>query len=164
MRAATQVSKIVRASREIIYEACLSAEKLALWRAPENMKAYVHVFDGREGGSYRMSLTYTDPKNTTGGKTSEYTDTFQGKFTELVPYEKIVELIQFESPEPTFGGEMRMTTTLVDVREGTEVTVLCENLPAGIRPEDNELGCRSSLRNLARLVEYSNRLSYLLAR
>jgi uncharacterized protein YndB with AHSA1/START domain len=100
-----------------------------------------------------MSLTYTDPENSPGGKTSEDTDTFQGKFIELVPYEKIVELIEFEAREPRFAGEMTMTTSFVDVKEGTEVTVLCENLPTGIRPEDNELGCRSSLQNLARLVE-----------
>jgi uncharacterized protein YndB with AHSA1/START domain len=117
------------------------------------MKAYVHVFDPREGGAYRMSLTYTDPKNSPGGKTSEYTDTFQGKFIELVPYEKIVELIQFESSDPRFSGEMTMTTSLTNIEKGTVVTILCENLPLGVRPEDNELGCRSSLHNLARLVE-----------
>jgi uncharacterized protein YndB with AHSA1/START domain len=117
------------------------------------MKAHVHVFDAREGGAYRMSLTYTEPENSPGGKTSEDTDTFQGKFIELVPYEKIVELIEFESRDARFAGEMTMTTSFTEVEAGTEVTVLCENLPTGIRPEDNELGCRSSLQNLARLVE-----------
>ena len=29
-----------------------------------------------------------------------------------VPYEKIVELIEFESRDPRFGGEMTMTTSL----------------------------------------------------
>jgi uncharacterized protein YndB with AHSA1/START domain len=90
------------------------------------------------------------------GKTFEDTDTFQGKFIELAPYEKIVELIEFESPNPGFAGEMTMTTSLSDVEEGTRVTVLCENLPPGIRPEDNERGCTSSLQNLARLVEKPN--------
>jgi uncharacterized protein YndB with AHSA1/START domain len=70
-----------------------------------------------------------------------------------VPDEKVVELIQFESPDPAFAGEMKMTTSLTDAGHGTEVTVLCENLPPGIRPEDNELGCRLALQNLAGLVE-----------
>jgi hypothetical protein len=46
-----------------------------------------------------------------------------------------------------------MTSTLTETQPGTEVTILCEDIPPGIRPEDNELGCRLSLRNLARLVE-----------
>jgi hypothetical protein len=29
---------------------------------PDNMKAHVHVFDAREGGTFRMSLTYKDPE------------------------------------------------------------------------------------------------------
>jgi hypothetical protein len=87
------------------------------------------------------------------GKTSDDTDTFEGSFLELVPNEKIVELIRFESPDPDFAGEMRMTTSLADAGHGTEVTVLCENIPPGISLKDNELGCRLALRNLAKLLE-----------
>jgi uncharacterized protein YndB with AHSA1/START domain len=153
MRATTKVSRTIHAPRNVIYQAFLNPDALAAWRAPENMKAQVHNFDAREGGAYRMSLTYTNLENSPGGKTSEDTDTFQGKFIELVPDEKIVELIEFESRDPGFAGEMTITTSFTDAGEGTEVTVLCENLPTGIRPEDNELGCRLSLQNLARLVE-----------
>jgi hypothetical protein len=32
---------------------------------------------------------------------------------------------------------------------GTEVTIRCDNIPAGVRLEDNEAGCRSSLEKLA---------------
>jgi uncharacterized protein YndB with AHSA1/START domain len=153
MRASTKVSRIIQAPRRITYHAFLDPDTLASWRAPENMKASVHVFDAREGGSYRMSLTYTDSEHSLVGKSSPHTDTFQGRFIELVPYEKIVELIEFKSRDPRFAGEMKMTITFADTEKGTEVTVLCENIPSGIRAEDNELGCRSSLHNLARLVE-----------
>ncbi|MFL5537845.1 MAG: SRPBCC family protein [Longimicrobiaceae bacterium] len=153
MRASTKVSRIVHAPRHAIYRACLDPDALAAWRVPDGMTARVHAFDGREGGSYRMSLTYTDPADSPGGKTTDDTDAFQGTFIELVPDEKVVELVRFESRDPAFAGEMRMTTSLTDVEEGTEVTVLCENIPPGIRPEDNELGCRLALANLARLVE-----------
>ena len=46
-----------------------------------------------------------------------------------------------------------MTTRLADADGGTEVTMLCQDLPAGIRPEDNEEGTRQSLRKLAALLE-----------
>jgi uncharacterized protein YndB with AHSA1/START domain len=153
MRPSTKVSRIIQAPRKVIYQAFLDADALASWRAPENMKARVHAFDGREGGAYRMSLTYTDRQHSPSGKTSEDTDSFQGRFIQLLPYEKIVELIEFESRDPKFAGEMKMTTTFTEAGKGTEVTVLCEDIPIGIRSEDNELGCRSSLQNLAKLVE-----------
>ena len=71
----------------------------------------------------------------------------------LVPHEKIGEVVEFESEEPKFAGEMRITVTLADVKGGTEVTYRCENIPEGIRPEDNEAGCRSSLGKLVELLE-----------
>jgi uncharacterized protein YndB with AHSA1/START domain len=152
-RASTQVSKIIKAPRKAVYQACLDPDALAWWRVPDNMKGHVHVFDAREGGTYRMSLTYQDPKHSPGGKTSEDTDTFQGRFVELVPYEKIVEVIRFESRDPRFAGEMKITTSFTDTDEGTEVTVLCQGIPAGIRPEDNEIGTKQSLQKLAALIE-----------
>jgi len=87
------------------------------------------------------------------GKTSTGRDTFHGRFIELVPCEEIVEVIEFESPDPRFAGEMKITTSLADTDDGTAITLLCQDVPAGIRLEDNEMGCGSSLQNLAALVE-----------
>jgi uncharacterized protein YndB with AHSA1/START domain len=152
-RASTNVSRIIKAPRKAVYKACLDPGALAKWRVPDNMTAQVHVFEAREGGTYRMSLTYQDPKQSPGGKTSEDTDTFQGRFVELIPDEKIVEAIEFESHDPGFAGQMKMTTHLADAEDGTDVMILCENLPAGVRPEDNETGTRQSLQKLAALLE-----------
>jgi uncharacterized protein YndB with AHSA1/START domain len=151
-RASTQVSKIIKAPRPAIYQACLDPDALAFWRVPDTMKGQMHVFEAREGGTFRMSLTYQDLAQSPGGKTSEATDTFQGRFVELVPDEKIVEVIEFESQDPRFAGEMTMTTSLTDTGEGTEITVLCEDIPAGIRPEDNEVGTQQALQKLATLI------------
>ena len=151
-RATTKVSRIIRATRSAVYKACLDPEAIAAWRVPDNMKAQVHAFDAREGGTHRMSLTYQDPQQSPGGKTSEDTDTFQGRFVELVPDEKIVEVIAFESRDSGFAGEMKMTTLLADADGGTEVTMLCQDLPPGIRPEDNEEGTRQALHKLAGLL------------
>jgi uncharacterized protein YndB with AHSA1/START domain len=94
-----------------------------------------------------------DPQRSPGGKTTKDTDTFQGRFVELVADEKIVEAIEFESRESGFAGAMKMTTRLADAADGTDVTILCEDLPAGIRPQDNETGTRQSLHKLAALLE-----------
>jgi uncharacterized protein YndB with AHSA1/START domain len=155
----TSVTRLIRAPREAVYRACLDPEALAAWRVPDNMVGHVHAFDAREGGVLRMSLTYLDADQSPRGKTSQDTDTFQSRFVELVPGEKIVEAIEFESEDPRFSGEMTITTTLADAAMGTDVTILCQGLPAGVRPEDNEMGTRQSLQKLAALVEPAARPS-----
>jgi len=71
----------------------------------------------------------------------------------LIAYERIVEVIVFESQEARFAGEMRMMVSFADADGGTEVAVLWEDISEGIRPEDNEMGCKESLQKLAALIE-----------
>ncbi len=149
----TRVSRIIKAPRTKVYWAFLDPAAVAAWLAPDTMRGRVHAFDPREGGQFRISLVYQNPEDSQRGKTSGDTDTYHGRFAKLVPYEKIVEVIEFESQEPGFAGEMTMTVMLADVEGGTEVSLLYENVPRGIRPEDNEAGSRSSLQKLAALVE-----------
>ena len=79
-----------------------------------------------------MSLTYQqDAANSPSGKTTDDTDTFRGRFAELVPDEKIVWVVKFESESPDFAGEMRVTWSLADASPGTEVTVICEHIHLG---------------------------------
>lgn len=148
-----QVSRIIKAPRAKLYAACLDPDMLARWRAPDRMSGVVHSFDARVGGSYRMSLTYKASKRGSDGKTSSDTDSFTGRFVDLVPDEKIVESIVFESGDPAYAGTMTLTTSLEDVPGGTNVTMKFDGLPPGIRPEDNETGTRQSLAKLAALVE-----------
>jgi hypothetical protein len=49
----------------------------------------VHEFDGREGGSILISLTYNEPTGT--GKTTAHTDTYNDRFVKLVPNEQVVK-------------------------------------------------------------------------
>lgn len=151
--ASTSVSRIIKAPRHAIYQAFINPDKLVSWLAPDTMTGKIHSFDPRVGGKFRMSLTYQNAEDSPGGKSSENTDTFEGTFVELIPDEKVVWVTEFESPQPEFSGEMRLTNTLTDTPEGTEVTIRCENIPPGIRPEDNELGTHQSLEKLAALFE-----------
>ena len=150
---ATPVSRIIKAPRPKVYHAFLDPEAVAVWLAPDTMQVRVHTFDPREGGPFRISLTYQNPEDAARGKTAGDTDTYHGRFVKLVPDELIVEAIEFESPDPDFAGEMRMTVRLADADGGTEVSLMYENVPAGIRAEDNEAGSRQSLQKLAALVE-----------
>jgi uncharacterized protein YndB with AHSA1/START domain len=72
------------------------------------------------------------------------------RFVELAPPHRIVEAVTFVSTDPAFFGEMTLTTTFEEVSGGTAVTLVFENLPPGLRAEDNEAG---SLEQLARRFE-----------
>jgi uncharacterized protein YndB with AHSA1/START domain len=152
-RASTEVTQFVKAPRQAVYNAFVDRDAVAAWQHPDNMGIQVHTFDPREGGAFRISLTYQDPADSPGGKTSDHMDTYHGRFERLVPFTTIVEVVEFESQKPEFAGEMRITVQLADVDGGTEVTYRCDDLPPGVRPEDNEVGSRSSLQKLATLLE-----------
>jgi hypothetical protein len=72
---------------------------------------------------------------------------------ELAPPHRIVEAVTFVTTDPALLGEMMHTVTFDPAPGGTEVTLLFENLPPGVRPEDNDAGARLSLDQLARRFE-----------
>jgi uncharacterized protein YndB with AHSA1/START domain len=147
-------SAMIRSSPHSIYKAFLNPEAVAQWRPPKGMKCRIYEFNPQAGGFFRMSYGYGDKNHEVPGKTSEHEDIFHGRFLELIPNKRIVELIEFESEDPAFAGEMKITTTLVPVPGGsTEVSFRCENVPVGIRPDDHNKGMKSSLENLAEFTE-----------
>lgn len=147
----TQVSRHVSAPRAAVYRALLEADAIAKWRVPEGMAGHVHTFDAREGGAFRVSLTYEGPDG--AGKSASRTDTYHGRFVKLVPDEQVVEALEFETADPALGGMMTMTTTLTDADGGTDVLVVHEGIPDSVPAADNETGTRMALAKLARLVE-----------
>lgn len=146
----TTVSRVVAADRTTIFRALLDPAAVARWRVPEGMRGQVHELDARVGGSIRMSLTYDDPAQ--AGKSGGSTDTYTGTFAELVADERVVELVVFESDDPTLAGTITLTTSLRDVPGGTEVEIRMEGVPDAVPPEQNEAGSRMALDALARLV------------
>ncbi len=149
----TRVSRLVEAGRGEIYRALVDPGLVAQWLAPGTMTCRVHEFEPIAGGRFRMSLKYENPEDGPGGKTTEDTDTFHGHFAEVVPGERIVQIVEFESDLPGIAGPMRVSWILADAESAVEVTAVCEDIPQGIRLEDNEAGSASSLAKLARLVE-----------
>lgn len=145
------VTRHMHASRAAVYRALLDPEAVGRWRVPDGMTATVHELDPRPGGRFRVSLTYDDPA--AAGKTAANTDTYHGHFAALVPDEKVVEIVEFETADPALSGQMTVTTTLQDADGGTELSMRFQGLPPGVAPSDNELGTRMALDKLAALVE-----------
>jgi len=149
----TTVSCHVKAPPTIVYQALLDARAVAIWMVPAGMTSHVHAFDAREGGSFRISLTYDAPTGT--GKTSAHTDTYHGRFVKLVPNVQVVQVVEFETTDPALQGEMTITYSLADADGGTDILAVHDKLPPGVPAADNETGWRMSLAKLAALVEPS---------
>src|SRR3954470_8678535 len=117
---ATRITYHIDAPRPLVYCTLLDASTIAKWKVPEGMTCHVHAFDAREGGRFRVSLTYDRPTGT--GKTTAHTDTYHGHFVRLVPDEQVVEAMEFETSDPAMRGEMTITYTLSEaVADGTEL-------------------------------------------
>lgn len=149
----TRNSKIIKASPEKLFIAFTDPQALETWQAPGNMTGKVHNFDLRAGGGYEMSLYYPESETEAQGKTAGKEDRFRVRFIELIPPYKIVQAVNFASDNPDFAGEMMMEATFEPKDSGTQVTLVFNNIPKGIRPEDNEAGTKSSLEKLAKFVE-----------
>jgi len=148
----TEASREVDAPRSSVYRALLDAGAIARWRVPTGMTCEVHEFDAREGGFFRISLTYDAPTGT--GKSAAHTDTYHGHFVRLRPDEQVVEVLEFEAAAAELRGEMTMTTTLADAESGgTLVTIRHDGIPDAVPAADNEVGTRMALDKLAMFVE-----------
>ena len=106
----TRIRRHIDAPRAAVYRALVDARAVTTWMVPDGMTSHVHTFDAREGGAFHISLTYDEPSGT--GKTTAHTDTYHGRFVELVPNERVVQVVEFETTDSTMRGEMTITLTL----------------------------------------------------
>ena len=137
-----RLHRVLRAPADRIYRAFLDADAMAKWLPPNGFTGKVHHVDARVGGTYRMSFT-----NLTTGKS----ESFGGKYLELVPHERIRHTDVFD--DPNLPGEMQVTVTLRKVSVGTDVSIVQEGIPDVIPAEACYLGWQESLTLLAKLVE-----------
>jgi uncharacterized protein YndB with AHSA1/START domain len=147
----TRVFRHVNAPRASVYRTLLDPRDVATWKVPTGMTCHVHAFDAREGGAFRISLTYDAP--TRIGKTTAHTDTYHGRFVKVVTDEQVVEAVEFETTDPALQGEMTITTSLADANGGTDILAVHDRLPPGLSPADNQAGWQEALAKLAALVE-----------
>ncbi|WP_257556039.1 SRPBCC domain-containing protein [Sphingobium sp. CFD-2] len=150
---AHRASRTILAPPRAIYRAFLDAEAVVSWRPPNGMTARIERFVPKIGGGYRMAFIYPqgsgEPGKSGGGE-----DIFEGRFVDLIPDQRIVEAVTFQSDDPAFAGTMTITTTIEREKgNSSKVTFLAENVPPGITEADHREGMTSTLRNLANLVE-----------
>ena len=147
-----RASLLVHVDSARVFEALTHREALQRWLPPAGMHGSFEEFDMREGGSYRLVLTYEDASDAPG-KTSADSDVSTTRIVEIVPGERVVQEIDFESDDEAFHGTMRMDWSLHPVEDCTEVVVEARDVPSRVRARDHAAGLTSSLANLAALLE-----------
>lgn len=134
--------RVLKAPPMRVYRAFIEADALAKWLPPHGFICHVHQFDGKVGGSFRMSF-----ENFSTG----HSHSFGGEYVKLVPGELVEYTDRFD--DPNLPGEMRVTVTLRAVSCGTDVHIEQAGIPELIPVEMCYLGWQESLMQLAQLVE-----------
>ncbi len=134
--------RVLRAKPEKVYKAFLDADGLAKWLPPYGFTCKVHHYEGRVGGTFKMSFHNFSTGNG---------HAFGGEYLELVPGELIRYTDKFD--DANLPGEMKVTVSLKAVMCGTELSIVQEGIPEAIPVEMCYLGWQESLAQLANLVE-----------
>lgn len=137
-----RLHRVLRSKPERVYRAFLDPEAFAKWLPPYGFTCKVEQLDAKVGGTYRASFT-----NFTNGQSHA----FGGKYTELVPNQKIRYVSTFD--DPNLPGEMPTSITITPVSCGVEIHVVQEGIPEIIPIHGCYLGWQESLEQLAKLVE-----------
>ncbi|HET6330274.1 MAG TPA: SRPBCC family protein [Holophagaceae bacterium] len=137
-----RLHRVFRATPERVYRAFLDADAMAKWLPPHGFTGKVHHVDAKVGGTYKMQFT-----NFSTGRS----ETFGGKYLELVPNERIRHTDAFD--DPNLPGKMQTTISFRPVSCGVEVDIVQEGIPEVIPTEACHLGWQESLLLLAQLVE-----------
>ena len=145
-------SRDVAASPDTVFAAFVDPEALLRWLPPAGMSGRFEHFDARAGGSYRMVLTYGAGSAAEGKSTSD-SDEVNVRYVDVVPGERVVQAVDFDSADPAFSGTMIMTWQVSAIEGGSRVDIRAEDVPDGISSEDHAVGLASSLANLAAYVE-----------
>lgn len=155
--AVARAQRFVRAEPAAVYRAFIDPALLSSWLPPPGLTCIVHEFEPRAGGRFRMSLVNAEAQSLVG-EAAEPSNTVAGRILALFPDERVVEIIEFASSVPapdgnTAAGEMTLTIDLNKVQDGTDVRVVCSDIPLAIDPEATRDGWAASLEKLAALIE-----------
>ena len=137
-----RLHRVLATKPDKVYRAFIEADALARWLPPNGFTCNVHHLDAKVGDTHKLSF-----RNFTTGESQS----FGGKYLELVPGERLRYTDKFD--DPNLPGELQVTVTLKQVSVGTEINIVQEGIPDAIPAEACYLGWQESLRSLARLVE-----------
>jgi uncharacterized protein YndB with AHSA1/START domain len=149
-----EITRVIRASRQRVFDAWTRPEFVRQWFAPGNMVVHDAATDPRAGGEYRIAVqgsTVACEGRAEDGDVSRKS-VVSGRYVKVEPY----DLLSF-----TWRGgcdpdeETLVTVALKDVEGGTELTLTHERFASEESRDRHEGGWTSILSKLGNLVEGS---------
>lgn len=143
-------SCLIPAEPKDVFASFRDGETIMNWLPPDGMAGRALAYEFRVGGHYRIELRFEDGRGT--GKTTGDSDVSTGCFLEIVTDRLIRQTVEFESDDKSLSEGMTMTWFFSPSADGTQVTVMAENVPPAITRDDHLKGLNGSLQNLAAFV------------
>ncbi len=132
------LKKVIKASRQKVFEAWTQPELMKKWYAPGEMKVPNASSDLRVGGAYSVEM-----KGDMGGQLVN--PTAKGTYKKIIPNELVSFTWQWQGDST---AETLVTVTLKDVDGGTEVTLTHEQFMSVEAKEKHQHGWQGCLENL----------------
>lgn len=136
------VEKILPATKERVFAACLDPEKLVEWWGPLGFVSSPLELDAREGGRYRIRMQPPD------GEAFH----LRGEFVEIDPPRRLAYSFAWEEPDPD-DQETVATLSFLDHDAGTRLVLDQGPFATEARRALHEAGWTETLERLARALE-----------
>lgn len=144
------VSRVVRASRERVFDAWTQPEQMRKWMGPVGWQVPELEANARVGGTYRIVYRGTPAPTEQEPKPQERTGASRGTYLELVPN----ELIRYSWVADWAPGEDTVVTVrLSEVEGGTLVELTHEKFVNAELAKMHGLGWTASMGKLAAYLE-----------
>jgi uncharacterized protein YndB with AHSA1/START domain len=133
-----EIKRLIKAPRDRVYAAWTDPALLREWFGPEGVRIRNLVADARAGGEFRWEVINAEGEEMT----------MRGEFRELEPGRKIVFSWYWEDDEVWENRVSVVTVELSDVKDGTELRLIHEQLPNEKSRDNHEEGWASVLDKL----------------
>ena len=142
-----EVRRVIRASRQRIFEAWTTPEQFQKWFGPPSSSVLHAEADAEEGGNYRIVTTACD---STAGEAQMRQSSVSGTYLKVVPN----SLLRFTwRPEWNPTEESVVTVELRDVDGGTEVILRHEGFVSEDSRNRHQHGWTGTLEKMAGYLE-----------
>lgn len=144
-------SRVILATPRQLFRTFFDAETLKAWRVPEGAAGIYSVLEPQPGGRFRLDLVHPDRTAPDGTEAEGYT--IEGRFTEFLPDERVIEEIRLAGTGPVDAGVMTLTISIELVQAGSKVTMQAIGMPRALEADAHRAALAASLRRLALLTE-----------
>lgn len=144
-----QASRVIRASRQRVFDAWTRPENMRQWFGPNRTIANLEI-NPRKDGAYLIELE-GGPCDSTNAKADIASNVvISGRYIKVDPYD-LLSFTWSSNLDPT--EETLVTITFKDVAEGTELTLTHERFATELSRQRHEMGWTGALDKLKTFAE-----------